>query len=322
MDITANSTIATRRWRFGKRDNILSQAEELLWKYVPPFLIVPGAIFNSLIIVVLLRHKFGKASTRTLLISLALVDTATLFVGLLRWWMIKVFNFNVRTLTNPSCPIHLFATYLFRHLASWIVVLLTLERCISVCLPLRARIVCTKKVTCIVLFMVIFLLSLLNAHFLFFTQIVYGKSMYCDSPSKDYIAFRDYIWYWLDLFTYIGLPFTIIAFCNCAILLKIIQSHADRQMLQNVGDKPECKMARQVTSMTYMLVTVSVVFIILTLPFSSQFVILSQIKDKTQQRFVYTVTYLISHVNNSINFLLYCMSGTQFRRAVYKMIKR
>ncbi|XP_064626832.1 FMRFamide receptor-like [Lineus longissimus] len=236
-----------------------------------------------------------------------------------------VFDVDVRTLTSLSCPIHLFLIYVFRHLSCWNVVLLTLERFLSVCLPLKARIICTRKVTCVVLVVTIIFLLLLNGHFLFFHTIIYNRwGSFCVSATAAYENFIFAIWYWIDLLCYVGLPFVIIAFCNCSILYKANQSHVDRLKFQS-RDRDN-KTSADLTTMTYMLVTISVAFVLLTLPFSLHFIASGQVKNPTEQQeadftLSYAVTYLISYVNNSINFLLYCVSGTQFRREVFKMLK-
>jgi hypothetical protein len=302
-------------------------------RYVPPCMMSLGTIFNMLTIIVLLRRKFGKTSTRILLIVLALVDTTALYSGLLSVWVSQVFKINLQNLTQLSCPVGMFCTYLIRHCASWNIVLLTVERWLSVSYPLKARIICTGKWTCAVLGLFFIILFSLNAHILFFYRLRsfnYGSIVLvvCYQATDAYTLFWNKVWYWIDLFSYIGGPFLIIAACNAAILYKVIKSHRTRGMLRYQDGRPDAERAR-LTSMTYMLTTVSVVFVFLTLPVSTYFIVrdyisirrIPPIEERTVSALVHAVTLLVSYVNNSINFLLYCISGTQFRREIRNMFR-
>jgi hypothetical protein len=146
----------------------------------------------------------------------------------------------------------------------------------------------------------------------------------CTYISKEYEKFWNQ-WYWIDLFAYSCLPFVAIAYCNCSILYKVIMGQIRRKKLQNPGGKKDGSSA-QLTSMTYMLTTVSVMFILLTLPSSIFFIVDGQLvittwKQSVQSSLLHAVTNLLGYVNNVINFLLYCVSGTQFRREVYRMFR-
>ncbi|XP_064639029.1 FMRFamide receptor-like [Lineus longissimus] len=297
----------------------------LLWKYVSPVLIFLGTVLNGLTVIVLLRRKFGKSSTRMLLIVLALADTAVLWTGLLRQWVKSLFELDLRCLMPVSCPVHTFSTYLFLHFASWLVALLTLERWISVTFPLKARVICTRKWTSVVLVILFLFLFALNSHILFFTKIKQiDNKLSCTHSTEVYGDFWKRVWYWFDLLSYSCLPFLAIAFCNWSILYKVIRGQIKRNKLQNPGGNKNGH-SRQLTSMTYMLTTVSIMFILLTLPASIFFIIQDHVEIITWQqnvelRLIYAITNLLGYVNNTINFLLYCVSGTQFRREVFRMI--
>jgi hypothetical protein len=295
--------------------------KEILSKYVPPVIIIFGTFFNALTVLVLLRRKFGKASTRILLISLAMADTALLLTRI-RSVLFYGFNLDLRTITEASCPVHIFCTYLFRHFANWSVMLLTVERFISVSFPLKARIVCRMKWTCLAILAVFSFIFLLNLHNLF----IFRKADSGICHAHGHMYFYSVIWVWVDWFVYSGFPFLVICLSNCAIIYKVCQSQTKRRKLQNPERGEE--QTAQFMSMTYMLTTVSIIFILLTLP-DSMFLILynhvigiSSWKEYVTYSFIGTVTMLLAFVNNGINFLLYCVSGTQFRREVYKFFRR
>jgi hypothetical protein len=293
----------------------------LLWKYVPPILLIFGAVFNALTILVLLQRKFGKSSTRILLIVLALADSGRLFSGLFRHWVRVFFEFDLRTWTYLSCPVHVFSVYFFKHFSSWALMLITVERWISVSNPLKAGILCTRRSTYTILSVVILLVFILNAHMLYFLTIT--KEGSCYFRSFAYRSFWLNIWHWIDMSAYCGIPFTVVTFCNVSILYRIIRRN-QAKFLQTPENKSN---SVNLTSMTYMLTTVSVMFVLLTAPAAVYYILIGQLKIVTGHQSVkiylaYAATHLIGYVNNTINFLLYCVSGRQFRREVYRMFRR
>ena len=111
------------------------------------------------------------------------------------------------------------------------------------------------------------------------------------------------------------------------ILSKVLQSHLQRAKFKSPNEK-SAKGAR-LTSITYMLITVSITFLLLTLPSSIYYVwrgfipaIIYEPQYSANIGLFAVVALLLSYVNNSINFLLYCISGRQFRKEFINMITR
>ena len=69
----------------------LYKAGVLIWKVVPPILILLGTIGNSLSILVLTRRSIRVSTTALFLTVLACVDLLVLYSGLLRQWLIYLF---------------------------------------------------------------------------------------------------------------------------------------------------------------------------------------------------------------------------------------
>ncbi|XP_064652690.1 FMRFamide receptor-like [Lineus longissimus] len=307
------------------------RAQSFLWKYGPPFLIVVGIILNSLTIVVLLKQKFGKSSTRILLIALALSDSSCLLIEPFFHWATKIFpGFNKRRFSAApaSCPFQIFFTYFIRQFASWMVMFLTVERWLSVSYPLKARLLCTaRRVWASISAAVIFLL-LLNAHILFFYRV--GNTFRCSMKwNQEYVNFFLTFWYWIDMMLYCGVPFLVIALCNLSILHALIQSNLNRKHLHTTENKSEGDASR-LTSVTYMLTTVSIFFILLTLPRQAYFIWVGMLPPASERSMeliansylAYSIANLMSYINNTINFLLYCISGRHFRQEVVKMFRK
>ncbi|XP_064630878.1 galanin receptor type 1-like [Lineus longissimus] len=300
----------------------IQAVSQALWYIVPPFLCFVGSSLNILTITVLLVRRVGKASTRILLISLALVDTAVLLGVLFPMWFEIGLGMSPITLIAAICPIHKFTAYFFLHCASWNVMLITVERLISVIYPFKAKIICTAKNTSLVIGTVFLFLFALNTHLLVFWKQKETRDT-CVIATEAYDDFFHFIWQVIDLPFNNGIPFLVIVACNVSILIAVIRGYSHRRELQNPGHCVSEQSARM-TSMTFMLTTVSVTFIVLTLPISvfyvvSSFTNLLPVNDLTW--LIHDILTFLSYSNNGINFLLYCLSGSQFRREVCLMFR-
>jgi hypothetical protein len=327
VEVVTETTSA--RGTIPSRDYWQWRAHRSLATYVPPVLIVIGTILNLLTIVVLIRRKFGKSSTRILLITLALSDTAVLWTGLLHFWL-RMLDLDLRLLTNISCPLHIFCTYFFLQFACWTIMLLTFERWVSVSYPLKARVMCTMKYTCTTMVIVVIFLFALNSHMLYYIRNFSDPNgvtkRWCSHLNMAYVNFWYDVWNPVDLIVRTAIPFTVISLCNSAILYKVIKGHSRRKLLS--GGRSD-EQSAQLTSMTYMLTTVSSVFLLLMLPIGIFYIVFMDLRRKeyTQAQsmdleIASTATHLIMYLNNTINFILYCVSGSQFRREVYRLFKR
>jgi hypothetical protein len=206
--------------------------------------------------------------------------------------------------------------------------MITVERVICVVFPLQARVVCTKKWTSVAVASVVTSLFLVNSHILKYAYIQENGQCGLSTtiPFGMFDSYNDFwnnVWLWVDLVIYSVIPFTSIVACNCLLVYKVRQSKLKRTTLQ---DQANDAVTSRMTSMTRMLITVSLMFIILTSPVTIYFLIRGQIVVKTKRQsetlqLTYAITTIISLINHAINFLLYCVSGSQFRREVFLMFK-
>ena len=113
-------------------ESMMSTAKAL-WRYVTPLLMFPGTIGNVVCIITLQTKSFLGSATAFLLTALAVVDTVSLLVGALHVWLTHVPTIEIRTLSDPACRIHSF------------LVLVTLERVVSVTWPMEAPTLCSRR---------------------------------------------------------------------------------------------------------------------------------------------------------------------------------
>ena len=101
--------------------------------------ILLGTIGNILSFVTVRSTNFAcSASTRIILSTMLIVDQAVLLCGLLPFWLSTTFDVEVK-LSTVGCPVFTFLTYYPRQLSAFLICLLTVERLIAVCVPLRCK---------------------------------------------------------------------------------------------------------------------------------------------------------------------------------------
>ncbi len=117
------------------------RVSQLIFRYVAPVLIFVGVGGNMLSLAVLQSKYFRRAPSSFVLSILALVDSGVLLTGLFRHWIrgITSGRLDIRWINLFTCKTHYFFTYFTRQLSSWTLVLVTVERLMSVVIPLKAR---------------------------------------------------------------------------------------------------------------------------------------------------------------------------------------
>ena len=310
----------------------------MIWKVVPPILIVVGTIGNILCILVLTRRSIKVSTTALYLTFLAFSDLCVLYTGLLRQWLIFLFDYDVRHVSNAGCKLHIWLLYSSLDFSAWILIAVTLERVISAWCPYSAKTKCSRKyATVLVVAILIFLLGL-NSHLLYgmvhkeqfdasTNTTVIGK---CVEINNNYGDFFNLAWPWIDLCVFCLIPFSVIVIGNGFILFKVIKSQRKTKARVvpsiNTGEtRTSHRNTSKHSSMTAMLFTLNMVFLITTSPVSIYNIGYPHwVTDGTHQTYAsldlwWAIVNMLMYTNNSLNFLLYCLSGTRFRQEVKRL---
>ena len=99
--------------------------------------------------------------------------------------------------------------------------------------------------------------------------------------------------------------------CNSAIIFKLLHTKYKNIDNNKTGNVSLTKAAKRIT---IMLVSVSVSFIVCTLPYA----VLYQV-DLNVSTYSYVVIILLMYTNHSVNIIVYYVSNSQFRRELRKM---
>ena len=292
-----------------------------IWRNCPPMLFFIGTIGNVLSGVVMMRRSLRTSITSFFLVTLAVVDTFMLWNGLMRQYLRYAHSILVRSHSLAACRLHIFLTYWGGQFTAWILVCMTMERFFAIFSPHKSKQYVTKLSCGIVVGVTGVLLAGLNAHF-FKTQLLvyyYGRH-YCVTDSN-YYDFMQKIWTWIDFTFFSFIPFGILVFANAGIIIKIAHSNYVRKhnMKQSSGGV-------KMTSMTAILLTVSLMFLLTTAPISIYLLIQEKVKRNTTEEedalnyLWWAIVVNVNYINHSCNFFLYCISGPRFRRELRAVI--
>ena len=308
--------------------SIYTDAKEWIWKLVPPIVVILGSFGNGLTIVVLLRQIRSLSSTAVYLLSLAFSDLMILYLGPIRQWIIYMSDIDVRLLTGAGCRTSLFFTYFSFQLSSWLLVVVTTERVISVILPHKVQLGCTTIKAVITVLITVACMAVLNVHFFFGFGMKYNPAytkapIQCSPLHENYANFIYNILPWLDFVVAFALPFVILTTGNIVIIVSLKrQANRRRQM----GLTTTQKEGRPITVMLIML---CIIFFICLTPANMFFILLPYLRaaalklpesEMVQRRefliFIHAVVSCFNYINSTTNFLLYFLSGSRFRTEV------
>jgi hypothetical protein len=243
-----------------------SELGSILFKIIPSAMIILGIIGNIFSIIVFTRSSARSIQISSCLTVLAVSDLITLS-GLLRYSIRALFLVDIY-LNEVGCKLHQFLLDSSMEFSSWILVILTVQRAISVCYPYKARTICTKKKTNVFICITSIALLAINSH------LLYGVTLkrlvdsdgnlvlkYCGLINKQYAEFYVNMYERLEIVrcsVYCFIPGFVITSGNILIIVKVLRS----KMKSNSQN-----LIRRQLSLCLMLTTLNTVFILSTLPY-------------------------------------------------------
>lgn len=152
-----------------------SEIPRILWIVGTPIIFCIGVTGNIITILVLTSKNQRKSSTTVYLTILAIADMLVLIISLPRWWIIYMFEMDIRHINNIMCKLHWFLTYFDSGVSISILVTVTIERIISTMKPHRMKTMCTVKSALLISATIILILIIINAHVLFGLKLFYKE---------------------------------------------------------------------------------------------------------------------------------------------------
>ncbi|XP_005108464.1 uncharacterized protein LOC101850752 [Aplysia californica] len=327
--------------------------------YYTMFLIVVGCVCNPLSILVFSRPAFRDTTTSVYLRLLSVMDLAAILCGLTRHFQRSALDFDVRH-GVVSCKINLWLVLIFVYSSCWTLVAVTAERVISIMWPHRVKAWCSKVTAVLIGALIILASAAVNSPvFPLYGHLEVFNPDTNDTMTRTCVVTQDReytlkLWFWADAINFAFVPCTLLIIFNFFIIRGVIKS---RQRVQKVSVKrkkvstintsttsaettsskddestvgPQSKtgankaMSKRETSITITLLAINITFIVCNFPVCAY-----QVGPHYQSKQgigphgdgIATLLLILMFTNNALNFLLYCITGSRFRREVKLVIK-
>ena len=313
----ANSNTGIRDWEF--------------YDYSLLLCCIFGTIGNILSIIVMRSKRMRNTNASLFVTCMAVSD---IFVLLLKFisMLLKMYKINIFS----SCVyLDLFANS-FAYISVWLVIIISIERFTAVIYPLKVAIIFSqRKVQVIIGLMVTFFVALSSSRSFCGTPNQ-NTPYYCSDVKNTFcLNYNNKIYPWIKSTLLSWLPSLLGATLNTIIIVALFKASKNRKNITNTSasikknEKTKGNNNVQITSneknnhspnkekqITIMLLTISITFVIFTLPFAVH-ELWRKIKrsstrsylDKQSQRAV----MVLFDLNHSMNFIFYCLTAERFR---------
>ncbi|XP_025094936.1 putative G-protein coupled receptor F59B2.13 [Pomacea canaliculata] len=263
-------------------------------------------------------------TTATLYMSLLAVADLLALVLKLIFHQMYIYEVPLNTI---GCKMEVFVALVSCY-ANWTLVLVCLERFLSIRFPLKKKIYFTKNRPILIAVLLGMILCLCNLYA--FIQLDHREESYCSYPDSSFDFVRTY-WYWITAFIYYFLPFILLLIFPFLIIVSLRRQRKAREaMVRTTPDTSgETTQTRVEVAISVMVVCDAIVVFVTFAPIC----ILNLIKpfDTLNHGTIhtrFTVTMLefmartLSEVNYAVDFVIYFAASKKFRSRFKKLIRK
>ena len=277
---------------------------------------VPGNIFT---IIIMRKKSNRRLSCSIYLIALAVSDCGVVVQNLYGWVISEIVRFQAfaKMQLQWDCILNTYVLYSTAMNGTFIIIAMTFDRWIAVCHPLKASAICTRHRAAVTTFTLAVFSLVFNLSHIFTTKKIYGV---CTGYAIG--GLFSVIHSWFSIAIYAVIPFILLMIMN-VMIIKSIRTSSVFQGTSSFKGKPVGSVnssKHHDRQLTVMLVTVSFVFLLLTLPQYGRLVAGKIWNYRASQRDydIYLVVFILTNrllvLNSAINFFLYCLGGSRFRK--------
>ena len=299
-------------------------------KITYPFLILFG-MFGNVMIIVIHKRTALTSSMSVFFLTLAASDLVLLCVSCFIEWINVIFEISTTAQSDTLCKLVLFLIYVSGILSAWTLVAMTVQRAVCVLFPHRANVLCTVgKSKAIVVSMVLFI-AVIHTHLLYGMYVGMHDGHKACVIRRDYEPFFQEIWTWADVLMFSLLPWLCLAVSNSLLVWKLRLSLREAKLSLGSGQADRINdRNKKAKSISITLIAVSTAFLLLTFPMSFyqilsfMFWMNGSIRALRSSRFVYYVRQIgrpLWYANSCINFYIYCLTGSKFRREAKQILR-
>ena len=267
------------------------------------------------------RRRMTTSTSCFYIANLAICDTLVIFT---KWLYMMLGAYNPYQ-TSWECKVISYLSNVAVISSVWLVVLMTVERCIAVIWPLKISGWVTMKRARIVVSMLYVTMAAFNSVYLIiYTSKPTPRMKNECSIHERHMPFFKSIWIVIDMVFYAYIPQIFIFILNIVIIIKLAQARKEQAEMRNASKSEQSQ--GQVTAM---LLLVSITFFVLTNPYTIFYLCIRNdvwnyrvsARSFAQYALVNTLLRLLADLNHCINFLLYVATGKKFREDIMQSFR-
>ena len=298
-----------------------------VWAYIGfvtvPLLFVVGIVGNIFTVIIMRDEEFKKNVTSYILIALALSDLIVNFMYPFNKQFVRtLIGRDIRALSTFGCHFFFSLWRTVKMSTSWLVVLISVERFIAVVYPFKAVKWIVKSRVLLAISTIYVILGIYNSYWSSVTDRIVGP--YCLPNTRPAEALQlSYILILLGNVVYSPIPCVILFITTSIIVHALRRSHAKRKHLTSEQVQQQDNTSR----ITGMLLGVCIAFLILVTPITighllSIFAGINILFSTDPSVTIYReLAQLMEQTNHSINFFLYVVSSSEFRRVLWDLLR-
>ena len=295
------------------------QVHLIINRYFLPCLLIIGTAGNIIILIVLSRPKNFNHSTARFMLALAVSDLLTLWLVIPNTWIDSMYGFNIREYSEVMCKLHMSLSNFAAQLSILFVVSLNIDRVIALLKPLKCKRYCSLGKANYEIRAIPFILLVLKGHLI--NGISINENGKCSIDRTTYTKWIWWIWRVISVFFVVFTSIVVVIFANACICSKLVKNKCRRYGKKNKhateGQAYKGKMSK--IFLTLSMVTISFVMCYIPMGMYSLTYGGKQWEDNKSQEgaqimLYYTVSSSLTLVNNVMNFFIYFLRGSKFRK--------
>ena len=306
--------------------------ENIAWlkRILNPFLLFFGT-FGNVMTVIIHKRTTQTSPFSVFFIVLALSDLTLLYTNCFPGWFYYTFHVDIFRLSHVNCKLFTYLYYISGVLSAWTLVAMTAQRAVCVLWPHRANVLCSVGKSKVIVMSMSVVIAGMHAHLLYGFVILIIPDGHMCGLLPGYNIFYNSVWTWVDLCIFSVLPWLCLVISNSLLVwkLKISVREAEVSLRSGQADRITDR-KKKATSITVTLIAVSVAFLILTFPMSciQIFLFIEWFFNGSTELlfasrtffFVRLISFEFWYTNSCINFYVYCLTGSKFRREAKQIL--
>lgn len=280
-------------------------------KYSIPPVVAVGLLGNVLTIALMQRPYLKSSTSSVYFSSLAVLDTMHLLHNFFAGWYKTFYEHDLYGYSDFTCKLSSVMSMFCTNAPAWLIVAVAAERVVVTTFPIRGKLWCTRRVALAVSVSVSVLFAVLWMALVF----RWGISVGACNPITNRLVLKFFLdhGYMLAISLYTLVPSPLLLMLNAVLVYQVVKANRFRKLA--ASDTSAVKNTASTTRITVMAVTVSVTYMLLTMP-AMVFLYLdvmvndAMVKQTMREplwKFLRDISNVLRELNHAVNFFIYLL---------------